>query len=103
MNPERDRFLVETMGDCWHEWDPDRGVNTYSLEAFICDKCKGFILGNRDFSTQEDFTVLLRWARAQPALAGLCEELGDGELAEGATRNRFADSLYRHLRGSHTT
>ena len=48
MNEERDRFLTEAMGWCWHDYDPDTYVNTYSLEAHVCNKCKGFILGNNE-------------------------------------------------------
>jgi len=65
MNEVRDRFLTEFMGTCWHDYDPDKPINTYSLEAYICNKCKGFILGNNDFSTDEDFTKLWKWATAQ--------------------------------------
>jgi hypothetical protein len=97
MDEERDKYLVETMGGCWHEWDSDKGVNTYSLEAYICDKCKGFILGNRDFSTEEDFNVLLKWARSQPALADLSAEFRDEEDRETGERNSFADALYQRL------
>ena len=30
MGLERDRFLVEAMGECCHEWEPAKGINTYS-------------------------------------------------------------------------
>lgn len=30
MNEERDRFLTEAMGMCWHDFDPDDHINTYS-------------------------------------------------------------------------
>lgn len=49
MNEDRDRYLTQAMGECWHAFDPDKPVNTYSLEAFICEKCKSFILGNNGY------------------------------------------------------
>jgi hypothetical protein len=98
MNQERDRFLVEKMGECWHEWDPEKGINTYSLEAYVCERCKGFILGNRDFSTEEDFRILMQWARTQPALENICAALTDSQNREAATRSEIADFLYARLK-----
>lgn len=102
MNEERDRFLTEVMGVCWHDFDPDAHINTYSLEAYVCKKCKGFILGNNDFSVEEDFSRLLDWVkgqgRFQELLAGF-DELDLKDTGKGqAARDRFADELYRQLR-----
>lgn len=36
MNEECDRFLTEFMGAGWHDHDPDKPLNTYSLEVYIC-------------------------------------------------------------------
>ena len=101
MNEERDRFLTETMGMCWHDFDPDDYINTYSLEAYICKKCKGFILGNNDFSVEEDFSRLLGWVKGQKQFQELLahfnetdfNDAGKGQLA----RDKFADELYHFL------
>jgi len=55
LKEERDRFLTEAMGACWHEYDPEKPLMTYSLIAYVCEKCKNFILGSNDFSMEEDF------------------------------------------------
>jgi hypothetical protein len=101
MNEERDRFLTEFMRACWHDYDPDKPINTYSLEAYICNKCKGFILGNNDFSIEEDFMRLWKWAKAQEYLKDLIsqfDEAGFKDPAGGrANRDRLADTLYEFI------
>ena len=103
MNEERDRFLTEAMGWCWHDYDPDTYVNTYSLEAHVCNKCKGFILGNNDFSQEEDFSKLLDWARKQEDLReflGPFNEQNFTDVEKGpSSREYFANQLYLLLRG----
>jgi hypothetical protein len=102
MNEERDRFLTEAMGTCWHDFDPDAHINTYSLEAYVCKKCKGFILGNNDFSVEEDFLRLLNWAQGQERIQGLLagfNELDFKDTGKGpSVRNSFADELYLLLK-----
>ncbi|HVN96801.1 MAG TPA: hypothetical protein VMT62_10250 [Syntrophorhabdaceae bacterium] len=103
MDEERDRFLTEAMGWCWHDFDPDKPVNTYSLEAYVCNKCKGFILGNNDFSQEEDFSRLLSWVRKQDHLRDFLIHFHEGDFADrdkgSSARERFATQLYRLLRG----
>ncbi len=80
------------MGACWHDYDPDDYINTYSLEAYVCRKCKNFILGNNDFSTEEDFLKLWKWAHEYPALKRLVGD-HEGRMPEDETgRNAFADT-----------
>jgi hypothetical protein len=55
MNQERDKFITEAMGRCWHDYDIDKPLNTYSLEAYICEKCTGFVLGNCRFYERGGF------------------------------------------------
>ncbi|OPY00404.1 MAG: hypothetical protein A4E60_02321 [Syntrophorhabdus sp. PtaB.Bin047] len=102
MNEERDRFLTEAMGLCWHDYDPDKPLNTYSLEAYICTKCKGFILGNNDFSQEEDFSRLLKWVRGQERLQELLASFDEASFAgtgKGqASREEFADRLFLILK-----
>ncbi len=98
MDDERNRFLTELMGQCWHDYDIDKPINTYSLEAFICKKCKGFILGNNDFSQEEDFMRLYNWAKDQEKLKKITEEYNEGDFhgpERGRLyRERFANSIY---------
>jgi len=102
MNEERDRFLTEAMGLCWHDYDLDKPLNTYSLEAYICTKCKGFILGNNDFSQEEDFMRLLAWVRNQEHLRQFAASFNEKELTgalNGPTREDFVNRLYGLLKG----
>ncbi|MGD0229592.1 MAG: hypothetical protein ABSC19_04430 [Syntrophorhabdales bacterium] len=102
MNEERDRFITESMGWCWHEYDLDKPVNTYSLEAYICDKCKGFILGNNDFSEEEDFGRLWNRAKGKTFLKEFLSRFREESFHDRdhgrAWRDRFADELYGLLK-----
>jgi len=98
MNEERDKFLTELMGQCWHDYDMDKPINTYSLEAYICKKCKGFILGNNDFSQEEDFIKLYNWAKTQNTLKKIIDEYEEQNFHDQENgkfyREKFADSVY---------
>lgn len=102
MNEERDRFITEAMGKCWHDYDPDNHINTYSLEAYICKKCKGFILGNNDFSVEEDFLRLLGWVKGQGTFQELLARFNEPDFIDTgkgpSARNTFADELYLLLK-----
>lgn len=102
MNEHRDRFLTEYMGFCWHDYDPDKNLNTYSLEAYVCNKCKGFILGNNDFSVEEDFLRLLGWVKKQDNLQQFLASYNENDLLgsdKGNARDGFADRLCATLKG----
>ncbi|HOP85725.1 MAG TPA: hypothetical protein PLM71_11710 [Syntrophorhabdaceae bacterium] len=98
MNEERDKFLTELMNQCWHDYDKDKPINTYSLEAYICKKCKGFILGNNDFSQEEDFMRLYTWAKTQKVLKETIEKYDEQNFHDKENgkfyREKFADSVY---------
>jgi hypothetical protein len=100
MNEERDRFLTEAMGACWHQYDVEKPMMTYSLLAYVCEKCGLFILGNNDFSNDEDFPKLWTWATGQSSLSSLiaayARESTEGP-SDAATRETFADELYALL------
>jgi len=102
MNEERDRFLTEAMGWCWHDFDPDNHVNTYSLEAYVCNKCKGFILGNNDFSGEEDFSRLLDRVKNQEHLQEFLARFNERHFADidkgPSSREDFANQLYLFLK-----
>ncbi len=97
MNEERDKFLTETMGACWHRYNEEKPLLTYSLVAYICEKCGAFILGNNDFSNDEDFPKLWGWAVRQPTLDSLTAAYRgtDGKgPADVGKREAFADAVY---------
>jgi hypothetical protein len=101
MNEERDKFLTETMGACWHRFDVEKPTMTYSLLAYVCEKCGLFILGNNDFSNDEDFPKLWAWARDRSFLDSLVKAYAgsDGKgPSESAMRDAFADEVYAVLR-----
>jgi len=101
MNEERDKFITEAMGGCWHIYDENKPLMTYSLYAYVCEVCKGFILGNNNFSCCEDFTKLLTWVRDRQNLKGFVEKYDDTALMEpkenNTYRDKFLDDLYRYL------
>ncbi len=102
MNEERDIFITEAMGLCWHDFDPDDHINTYSLEAYVCTKCKGFILGNNDFSVEEDFSRLLNWVKGQKHFRDFLARFNEldfkGSGKGQSSRDTFADELYLFLK-----
>jgi len=97
-NQERDRFLTETMGECWHEYDPDSPVMALWFKGYTCKKCGEFLFGNNDFSTLEDFMKLLNWAGNQEALSSIVSQFEPRYFVKEETgfraRKRFADVLY---------
>jgi len=100
MNEERDKFLTEAMGACWHRYNEEKPLMTYSLLAYLCEKCGAFILGNNDFSNDEDFPKLRAWAASQPSLSRLVEAHAGGSEkgpVDVAAREAFADALYALL------
>jgi hypothetical protein len=101
LNPERDHFLTEKIGDCWHEYDPDAAVKNMQLSGFVCKKCGNFFFTNNDFSSLEDFMKLLNWANEQTALSAIVAQFEtnyfmDEEMGP-QSRKRFADVLYALL------
>ncbi len=99
MNEERDRVLTEAMGECWHDYDLGRPVFTCKGGGFVCRKCKDFLVSNNCFTTDEDFQRLWAWAGRQPDLASVFERYAAESLGSPpesrATRDRFADELFR--------
>mgnify|MGYP000848497157 CR=1 FL=1 len=102
MNEKRDKYITEAIGWCWHTYDENKPLMTYSLYAYVCDKCKSFILGNNDFSTYENFEKLLAWANNQENLTGLISSYGEKSLLEpkenNPVREKFLDELLDFLK-----
>jgi hypothetical protein len=59
MNSERDRYLTEQMGKCWHEWDKHEICVKCYLPMNIRDLS---YRENEDFSTWPSFGILWEWA-----------------------------------------
>ncbi len=89
------------MGACWHRYNEDKPLLTYSLVAYVCEKCGAFILGNNDFSNDEDFPKLWTWAKRQDSLQPLVSAYAgaDGKgPSETAARDKFAEEVYRLIK-----
>ena len=98
LNGKRDHFLTETMGACWHEYDPNKPVRIMRFTGYRCEKCGEFFFTNNDFSTMEDFIKLLDWANDQGALSPFVSQFETKYFIDEETgpdsRKRFADVLY---------
>ncbi len=98
---ERDHFLTERMGLCWHEYDLDKSSVQLSVKGHVCTKCGDFFFNNNDFSSEEDFMKLLQWATDQDALSPVVSQFESGLFTDRQTgqmsRKRFADILYALL------
>lgn len=58
-NIERDKFLTEALGLCWHK---------YKGYGYYCLKCQNYKLGqgqDYDFSDWSGFGILWEWAQKQ--------------------------------------
>ena len=101
MSDERDRFLTESMGECWHEYDLNAPVLTCKGGGFVCRKCREFLVSNNDFSTEEDFERLLRWAHTRADLrslaASLSSDLPGRKPVSREERTRLAGALHEFL------
>lgn len=109
MNTERDKFLTEAMGECWHEWETSDAMPDGWI--FKCKKCSKklrtldynemfptFPYEGIDFSTWESFGKLLEWCKVY----GI--EKDDIYLAQPTmslsflTPDRFANAVYVYLK-----
>ena len=63
---ERDKFLTEAMGVCWHRI-PGYAATLSSRNIFICTTCGSSISreSNNNFSSWEGFGKLWEWANSQ--------------------------------------
>lgn len=57
---ERDQYLSEKMGECWHD---KQGKNYPPFES--CSKCNKMLPNNNNFSTWEGFGKLWEWSETQ--------------------------------------
>lgn len=101
VNEERDRFLTQAMGGCWHDQGSGKPVTKFTLKGYICSKCGLFYSARNDFSTAEDFMKLYEWAKNDPSLQEFIAEFRArdfmNEKRGPGARKRFADRLYEIL------
>jgi hypothetical protein len=123
---ERDKFLTEAMGECWHEWSEDcKQVGEECNEwEYTCTKCKqkgheheftGFYPEENNFSTWADFGKLWEWAQTQEWFYQFTQythgedsylteqyncfwDLWNSFFKEYANPDRFANALYEFLK-----
>lgn len=102
MNKERDKFLTESMGECWHEWKRSCGCC-----PGYCKKCSAdeSLVENNDFSEWEDFGKLFLWAKQQDWWDTLFWQRDSKEIlhtydVENLIHpDHFADAVYAFLKG----
>lgn len=114
MDTERDKFLTEAIGECWHDW---KVVETYFFEefgrdvsVFECSKCGDFISGGDfetpyqiNFSTWGSFGKLWEWVQKKEWWSDFIVEMmgchyDPVNLIMHIHPDRFADALYEFLR-----
>lgn len=69
MKNERDKFLTEAMGECWHEWEgPQYYKQVDDSPRYVCQLCgigSAYNTRQTDFSTWTGFGKLWEWAQGQ--------------------------------------
>lgn len=101
MNVERDKFLTEAMGECWHVFKHSCGC----CDGY-CKKCG--VDGRREtdmpyYGDWEGFGKLWEWAQKQRWWEDLCKTLegwstGHYDLLLLIRPDRFADVVYKFLK-----
>ena len=126
MNTERDKFLTEAMGGCWHDFVKDEGTESWDEQtandtcSFRCTKCemyeadvqfdeypkdnpRGWMFYDyNNFSTWEGFGKLWVWASSQVGLLRMITNKLDKNDSYRWTHwvhpDRFADTVYAYLK-----
>lgn len=109
MNPERDKLLTESVGECLHEFDIDWDTRKFG-DVHFCLKCNGdYNKVNHkrtDFSTWTGFGKLWEWSQNQDwwdtfeynnsseSLHCTCHEFNKKLI----NPDRFADAVYVYLK-----
>lgn len=110
MNTERDKFLTEAMGECWHEYETrDIFIDSFfgSHLYNFCTKCN---ITDKDakpytnFSTWDSFGKLYSWCKEQEWWTMFCYyRFGDGnyigyKVFEFIDPDKFANTVYEFLK-----
>ena len=95
---ERNKYLTEAMGDCWHKWGmPDR----FTVH---CTKCKMNIGRNmnmptkNNFSSWEGFGKLFGWASKQDWWEEPHNDYYEVLPDKYIDPDKFANAIYRFLK-----
>ena len=105
---ERDNFLTEAMGECWHEkTNTVAGNNVIGFMLCTCGDWYGeFDCGKKsiDFSTWQGFGKLWEWSQKREWWGQFVEDttgIGSSSLVDVdcIDPDRFADALYEFLKG----
>ena len=122
MNIERDKFLTETMGECWHEWAEDCHDACSAYTRWTCTKC-GETDSHADidvrvyevkpyqnnFYTWEGFGGLWEWSQKQKWWVNFVIKVDSGDLQGNFCiddyfpallihPDHFADAVYEYLK-----
>ena len=69
MHTERDKFLTEAMGECWHDFVMAKNPDGRDAKGWTCTKCHIYTTYIHslycDFSTWDGFGKLWTWAQKQ--------------------------------------
>lgn len=115
MNTERDKFLTEQMGECWHEWE-----QVYNEGGSKCKTCGKYwplppdeetrkVIQGCNFSTREGFGKMWEWAKGHEWWATFTGPLYGPKVNNSAlpifndvdyaiNPDRFADAVYEFLK-----
>ena len=102
---ERNKFLTEAMGECWHD------VRIGTLHGVLVNTCRNCgkrrksDLSNPDFSTWEGFGKLWEWAQKNIPFGTFCELHSNGVdpdnmhiMAGFVNSDRFANAVYEFMK-----
>ncbi len=97
MNKERDKFLTEAMGECWHKFSGLYCIKCHAYEDFDTETKRN------DFSTWEGFGKLWEWSKSQSWYKALEWRLSDTDAvghiaARFVDPDLFADKVYSFLK-----
>jgi hypothetical protein len=103
MNTERDKFLTEYFGECWHEWKERASGLFIEEDCAKCNEHKDFkTVHEHNFSTPDGFFWLWNkcqeqewWSAFKKSQAIGGSYTFDEDLVHP---DRFADTLYQFLK-----
>jgi hypothetical protein len=113
MSTNRDKFLTEAMGECWHEHNTTHPIKSWGSCTCGSDFVSHWSLQdhliniNPNFSTWEGFGKLWEWAWKQEWWASFvryANKLSDTEFLGGficpvyTNPDTFADAVYTYLK-----
>lgn len=99
MNTERDKFLTEQMGECWHEFSHEKKAPCGTYKVCVCGR-ENYIFpcDNTYFSTWDGFGKLWEWAQKQPFWMKMIGKFHAEGFYHFINPGRFADAVYEFLK-----